>query len=340
MHTGHIDWPDRAAALPPAEIARCVQLIRAHPEHHLADELVARYRSMGLRVVPDPFDQQVADAVEAALRERAALSVIRIGDIAANFLTFGWYPDTPELDKLSRDEALYILPDTFVIDAPWTLALRDMLHGAIAQADVVGVLGVWRPRARSVDEFIARFLKDCRGVGGQWRGTDYMLHLARQGGCRSATIGSAFLYFGVLERLRTFLPVAQGVLVISSADDIARQIRRLHPDLTVEHIPVGFGNDPDAPRHSPSFLARVEHAMPRDMRGWLCLVGAGPWAVLYCTWAKQRGAVAVDLGSGCDLLAGQVSRQAHRTVGLDKVARYALAGAVADGESPATGTAS
>ena len=38
----------------------------------------------------------------------------------------------------------------------------------------------------------------------------------------------------------------------------------------------------------PSFLANVEAALPKDLRGWLCLVGAGVWAEIYCHWIKQR----------------------------------------------------
>jgi hypothetical protein len=41
------------------------------------------------------------------------------------------------------------------------------------------------------------------------------------------------------------------------------------------------------------------------MAGTLCLVGAGMWAELYWTWIRRRGGVAVDIGSGMVLLAGQ-----------------------------------
>ena len=54
--------------------------------------------------------------------------------------------------------------------------------------------------------------------------------------------------------------------------------------------------------------------MPNDLRGCLCLIGAGPWAEIYCTWVKQRGGVAIDLGSGFDLLEGKVTRVMHKEI--------------------------
>ena len=74
---------------------------------------------------------------------------------------------------------------------------------------------------------------------------------------------------------------------------------------------------------TPDFLSTVASELPRDMRGACCLAGAGPWAEIYCSWIKQRG-VAVDLGSGFDLLAGQATRPGHRRLGWDKANPYAL----------------
>ena len=62
----------------------------------------------------------------------------------------------------------------------------------------------------------------------------------------------------------------------------------------------------------PNFLASFEKMLRHDLAGSLVLVGAGPWAEFYCTVAKQRGAVAVDIGSGFDLLSGRNTRPFHR----------------------------
>ncbi len=77
-------------------------------------------------------------------------------------------------------------------------------------------------------------------------------------------------------------------------------------------------------RDKPDFLLSVYSILPADMSGSLSLLGAGPWAEIYCTWIKQRGGVAVDIGSGFDLLDGEITRQGHKGVGLEKVRKYAL----------------
>jgi hypothetical protein len=73
-----------------------------------------------------------------------------------------------------------------------------------------------------------------------------------------------------------------------------------------------------------SFLGSTFRQIPRNMAGTLCLVGAEVWAELYCTWIRRRGGVAVDIGSGMDLLAGQCTRPVHYNDGLHKDLRYSL----------------
>ena len=50
----------------------------------------------------------------------------------------------------------------------------------------------------------------------------------------------------------------------------------------------------------------------QDLRGKLVLAGAGLFAKVYCHAAKLNGAVAIDLGSAFDILAGLETRPAHK----------------------------
>jgi hypothetical protein len=50
-------------------------------------------------------------------------------------------------------------------------------------------------------------------------------------------------------------------------------------------------------------------------------VGAGPWAKIYCGWIKRRGGVAVDLGSGFDLLEGKLTRSIHKELPQELLSR-------------------
>jgi len=61
-------------------------------------------------------------------------------------------------------------------------------------------------------------------------------------------------------------------------------------------------------------LYEVEAQLPEDMSGCLYLIGAGVWTEFHCTLAKQRGGVAIDVGSDFDLLAGVSSRPVHERI--------------------------
>ena len=52
--------------------------------------------------------------------------------------------------------------------------------------------------------------------------------------------------------------------------------------------------------------------------GTLTLIGAGPWAEIYCDEVKKRGGVAIDIGSGFDILSGHFSRPVHGKVNFLK----------------------
>jgi hypothetical protein len=95
------------------------------------------------------------------------------------------------------------------------------------------------------------------------------------------------------------------------------------PDKPLELLAVGRPRAAGEPG-IPDFLLEVDRKLPLDMRGCCCLIGAGPWAEIYCGWVRQRGGVAIDIGSGFDLLDGAVSRPIHTELGLDRTNRYAL----------------
>lgn len=73
----------------------------------------------------------------------------------------------------------------------------------------------------------------------------------------------------------------------------------------------------EGPRHYPDQFVRVESWMnKRDIEGALCLVGAGVIGKIYCNWFRDRGGVAIDIGSIFDQWSGHVTRGPER--GRDK----------------------
>ena len=103
-------------------------------------------------------------------------------------------------------------------------------------------------------------------------------------------------------------------------------LRRKYPESEFEHVAVGKSwntGHPDA-AIAREFLLEAENALSGDLRGCLCLVGAGVWAEIYCTWIKRNGGVGVDIGSGFDLLACKATRAVHQSVLGASGNRFAL----------------
>jgi hypothetical protein len=321
-------------AIPAGELDRTAELIRQHPDYATTALLIQAYRPHCLEVVSDPFARGVADAVVGALRAQTPYSVIRMGDGEMNILAFDAY-DTPHLDRYSFAATVEGQEDAFIPDELWMLALREMMMSAVLQADIVGVHGLWRTRSSVDASEWSEILKDNpRGVSGYWRSLDYMLRLARTGLLRSKMIASAHLYFGLLERLDELFASARRVLLMTGKSLAVDRLLKNFPGVSFDRIMVGKPRDAQTPfPESPGFLRAVLSELPRDLRGCCCLIGAGPWAELYCGWVKQRGGVALDIGSGFDLLEGTISRPVHAALGLDKVNPYALDDPSSDGAS-------
>jgi len=313
-------------AIPATELhflARCIR-----ESSHLLDtaEVARLYASLGLTVLPDPFDAQIADRIIDALRAKSPLSVVRIGDGETNLLSFGAYAATPNLDRYAVSELMGTQQDRFEPDETWMLVLREVMLSCVVQADIVGVIGLWQPNSGRVDKLLEVFASDPRGGSGYWRAIDHMLRLARQGVLEGKIVASAHLYFGVLRRLNAILHHAEQVLLLTNRTALQVALAERFPATCFNVLAVGKsqGSAAPPPTSSPDFLVAVERELPRDMRGYCCLIGAGPWAEIYCGWVKQRGGVGIDIGSGFDLLDGEITRPIHRAVGLEQFNAYSL----------------
>jgi hypothetical protein len=199
---------------------------------------------------------------------------------------------------------------SFGHDELWMLVLREMMMSAMLQADIVGVLGIWRSQPTlDIEKLIEDLKTILRGVPGQWRGMDYMLRIARAGALRHRVVTSAHLYFGLLRHLSEIFAHARRILLITDRARAVVALRQQYPDHCIQHIAVGtLAEVQSSTDGRPSFpSSRTAAQLPQDLRGCCCLVGAGVWAEIYCTWIKQRGGVGLDMGSGFDLLAGEVS---------------------------------
>lgn len=309
--------------IPQTEQDEFIRSVRSHPEYLDPAFLIDRYRDCGLRVDPDPFSTQVVELIERALSAGQPFCVVRIGDGEANLLSYGAYPGTPSLNRHVVELFIAMQQDRFRVDSLWSVILRDLMMGALREADVVGVIGLWRFRRPEAEEVVRLFAEDPRGTSGHWRAMEFMLRLADEGLFCNRTVASAHLYFSLVENLHRLLRFTDTAFVLSDRRTVTAKLRHRYPN--VRFRPLLVGKPPTEPLpDEPGFLLSVHERLPVDMSGSLSLVGAGPWAEIYCAWIKQRGGVAVDIGSGLDLLDGEATRPIHERFGRDRMRGCAL----------------
>lgn len=314
---------DSLPEVPEAELGLEACRMRASAEYLCPERLIEAYASVGVQVVADPFSSAVAEQAIAALRHGLPFSIVRIGDGEANLLSFGRYPGTPILDQHNFAAIIEMQQDRMAPDLAWAPVLRELIFSSVLQADVVGVIGLWRPRVFTIDILMELFREDRRGGSGHWRALDLMLKLAREGLLRGKIVASAYLYLGILEHIPEIVSHAREVLLVTDRAHLASDFARRFGGMSFEMLNIGKRRFP-VEALEPSFLQDVDSQLPQDMSGYCCMIGAGPWAEVYCSWVRQRGGVAIDLGSGFDILDGIISRPVHRALGFDRVSKYAL----------------
>ena len=309
-----------AEALPEAEVDLLRAAMVAKPEYFDAGFVNGVYEDAGNRIFQGETSEGLVPLICEALTVRKPMSVVRIGDGETNILTFDAYPETPVVNSFVVDEILGIQQDSFKASDDWKRRLAGLMMDSIQTADVLGLVGVHRYQKVDVKEFCHLLDNNFRGICGQWRAVDYLLRLARQGLLTGKWLASPHLYIAVLNELPALLRCAARVLLITDKTSVAHKMTKRFPAVPVDFIKVG---DAGSDLNSPEFFGAVEQSLPDQMPGTLALIGAGPWSEIYCQWVKERSGVAVDLGSGFDLLDGQLTRPAHQW-NRDRSLAYAL----------------
>ena len=308
--------------IPASEIELFLQQVRAHASYWDPEYVKKVYRKACGRVISNPFSADASAPIITALERQTPFSAIRIGDAEANILAYDVFSDIPNLDRFAFERSVAQNQDSFKIGTLWMSVLQEMMLSSILQADIIGVIGLYRFGQASPVERHKRFLEkltqhpDLRGQVGHFRGVQTIMRLASQGILKRKTPASAHFYFSILAHMDSLFIAAKKVVADTNNKNAVDVLRERYPSRPMTVIPVGLQSQKEraALRPSPDFLQKVRAALPENLRGCLCLVGAGIWAGVYCSWIKQRGGVAVDFGSGFDLLAGRMTRPVHRTV--------------------------
>ena len=174
--------------IPASEIELFCQQVRAHASYWDPGYIRKTYRKAGARVTSSPFRADALAPIITALERRTPFSAIRIGHGEANILAYAVFSDTPNLDGFAFERSVAQNPDSFKIGTLWMSILQEMMLSSILQADMVGVIGLWRFGHRSpperLDEYLKHFAshRDLDGLRiGQFTGLQTIMRLASQG---------------------------------------------------------------------------------------------------------------------------------------------------------------
>ncbi|MBK5928011.1 hypothetical protein [Rhodobaculum claviforme] len=257
---------------------------------------------------------------------------LRLGDGEGNVLGCR-DPDLDPAQELAWFDVVFRLQAGTGLGAGDALDFAARFERAAIAADVLGIRGImpWAP-PRDVYASIGGYVRNCLADGriraalGHLRAQDQVERWARSGALRGSLLTHAWVHIPLLDHLPDLVALADRVIVVSGRSEMFAPFARRHGGQgTVEFVEVPLEPPLRAGpgRHYPDVFETVCRQLEGDLRGCLVLVGAGIFGKIYCHVARSSGAVALDLGSGFDILAGHKTRPVHSFFG-DALARHRL----------------
>lgn len=241
---------------------------------------------------------QVFLAIRQRVRARQPTSVVRLGDGEGAML--GYRAITTRKDV---NRSLLIWLRTTAVDDAAVIGLAEELKATIRDADILGVprpkqIASGHPLWRAVQEELLAF----KLVRSDTLVTHTALH---------RLLNHALLYRALLQGM-DFVGVISCRRVMNQLRDVFGVGEVRWYGVRGELEDTGEIETP----HFPDGFEELREALRVPYRGALFLVGAGVFGKIYCRWIKERGGIAVDIGSIFDSWAG-VGRVGHPVRGLD-----------------------
>lgn len=259
----------------------------------------------------------IVDRIARALRETTPLSLIRVGNGEGNAVSM---LEAPIADAVFDGfDFEFVSQNGISIGRDEALALSIQVVDAIRSADIQGY------RIGRFDE--AALIRRClsKAALSPVFGLIYarrLFHTQLRDASAGTWFTNAWIHLDLIEHLDTILEGAASVVVITGRPELQPKLtERLGARLRrFIAVPVQ-GYVPRALEDSHFALFEGIRAALRseDLAGTLVLIGAGLFGKVYCQDAKSSGAVAIDVGSAFDLLAGIATRPVHRQIDLAAV---------------------
>jgi glycosyltransferase GT-like protein len=258
----------------------------------------------------------VRDQVVASLRDRAPLSLLRVGNGEGNAMSMTKGSLHPL--QVSTFYMEFVGQNGISIPLNDAITLCGDIKTALVKSDIIGF------RSFRFDEraFIQRFIDEGNAYGalGCLYAREFFQDGLRRNYWSQSVVTSAWIHLDLIPYLGELLDAANSIIVITGRPQLGELMRaragsRLEAFLTV---PVqGYRPPSIVESHFGRDLSVVRESLSRDLSGTLVLVGAGHFGKIYCAVARNHGAVAIDLGSAFDVLAGLKTRPIHDMYNID-----------------------
>lgn len=222
------------------------------------------------------------ELISEHLAHKEPLSVIRYGD--GEYLVMTGIGQENPIHAIPYNKHLGYIPDYQI-----RKQISNNLYESIYQADIIGVT---------------------QNTGSKWNKTNrFFMDLINDKKHCSADYHTEMLINGYLDKL---LKKAENLAIVTG-HDLSKPLKRRYPNLKNilwYQIPLQhnyFGQQKN--NHFPHAYHKVIDGIKiSDLKGFLCLVGAGFVGKPYINHLKASGGIAVDIGSVFDRLAGHITR--------------------------------
>jgi hypothetical protein len=133
---------------------------------------------------------------------------------------------------------------------------------------------------------------------------------------------SAWAHMALLPHLEKMIDAAERIVLVSGMPELLEEFARrfsARSYVGVEIPPEFFRPPTPADSHHARIPEITKRIVSSCEPGTLVIAGAGMFANFYCAAAKRAGAVALNVGSALDVLAGKLSRPVHGLFDVDSL---------------------
>jgi hypothetical protein len=232
---------------------------------------------------------EVASLIKESLKSKTPLSIIRLGDGEAAVVG---YPEFTPTNEFERNLRVFFGKNT--LNKQQQLAFIQQVKTAISHADIIGVhSGDVVTRSN-----VIRYFMDVYNL--------VSLNTKITGSSLHRNLQELNLY-------KSFLNNLDEIGVITCRDVTENTKKTFYiKNVIVYNVPeeVKFAKDKNSvSRHYPERFEELRNTLIVPKAGTLFLVGAGPLGKVYCQWIKEKGGIALDIGSVFDAWAGLNTRK-------------------------------